>query len=102
MMELEKTKLMNDLLDLYGVLLTDNQLEIMEYYYMDDLSLSEIGGNLNITRSAVHDAIKKSTNLLLAYEEKLGLLEKENKKKELLSKAKELSKEDLIKEIENL
>lgn len=101
-MELEKTKLMNDLLDLYGVLLTDNQLEIMEYYYMDDLSLSEIGENLNITRSAVHDAIKKSTNLLLSYEEKLKLLEKENKKKELLVKANNLSKEDLINEIEKL
>ena len=101
-MELEKTKLMNDLLDLYGVLLTENQLEIMEYYYMDDLSLSEIGENLNITRSAVHDAIKKSTNLLFAYEEKLKLLEKENKKKELLTKVEELSKEDLINEIEKL
>lgn len=101
-MELEKTKLMNDLLDLYGVLLTKNQLDIMEYYYMDDLSLSEIGENLSITRSAVHDAIKKSTTLLLEYEEKLKLLEKENKKNELLLKVNELSKEDLIKEIENL
>ena len=101
-MELEKTKLMNDLIDLYGVLLTENQLEIMEYYYMDDLSLSEIGENLSITRSAVHDAIKKSTALLLEYEEKLKLLEKENKKNELLLRAKELSKQDLIMEIENL
>ena len=101
-MELEKTKLMNDLLDLYGNLLTENQLEIMEYYYMDDLSLSEIGENLNITRSAVHDAIKKSTNALLIYEEKLNLLEKENKKKDLLMKASSLTKDELINEIEKL
>ena len=101
-MELEKTKLMNDLLDLYGKLLTDNQLEIMEYYYMDDLSLSEIGENLNITRSAVFDAIKKSTNALLMYEEKLNLLEKENKKRDLLKRINELSKEELIIEIERL
>lgn len=101
-MELEKTKLMNDLIDLYGVLLTENQLEIMEYYYMDDLSLSEIGENLNITRSAVYDAIKKSTNLLLSYEDKLKLLEKENKMNDLIKVANELSKEELIEKIKEL
>ena len=101
-MELEKTKLMNDLLDLYGVLLTDNQLQIMEAYYMDDLSLSEIGENLNITRSAVYDAIKKSTNLLFNYENKLKLLEKENKRNEILDKAIDLSKEELIEELKKI
>lgn len=101
-MELEKTKLMNDLIDLYGMLLTDNQLETMEYYYMDDLSLSEIAQNLDITRSAVHDTIKKSTNLLLNYEEKLKLLEKEQIKKELLSKIDELTKEEIIEQLEKL
>ena len=69
---------------------------------MDDLSLSEIGENLNITRSAVHDAIKKSTSFLLSYEEKLKLLEKENKKNKLLEICNELSKEELIEEIKKL
>ena len=101
-MELEKTKLMNDLIDLYGVLLTDNQLKVLEYYYMDDLSLSEIAENLNITRSGVHDTVKKGSNLLLFYEEKLKLLEKEHLKYELLSNAKNLTKEQLINEIEKL
>ena len=101
-MELEKTRLMNDLIDLYGVLLTENQLMIMEYYYMDDLTLSEIGENLNITRSAVYDSIKKSTNFLLEYENKLNLLAKENKRNELLLKANDLSKEELIEEIKKL
>jgi len=101
-MEIEKTKLMNDLIDLYGMLLTENQLMIMEYYYMDDLSLSEIGENLNITRSAVYDTIKKSTNSLLDYEGKLKLLEKEVRKHELLEIADKLTKEELIKEIEKL
>ena len=101
-MELEKTKLMNDLIDLYGGLLTDNQLTTLEYYYMDDLTLSEIAENLNITRSAVHDTIKKATTVLINYEEKLNLLEKENKKNQLLLKADKLTKEELIKEIEKL
>ncbi len=101
-MELEKTKLMNDLIDLYGMLLTSNQLMIMEYYYMDDLSLSEIGENLEITRSAVYDAIKKSSKALLDYEEKLGLLKKENKKNELIEQIEKLSKEEIIKRLEEL
>ena len=101
-MELEKTKLMNDLIDFYGVLLTENQLATLEYYYMDDLSLSEIAQNLNITRSAVHDTIKKGSKLLMEYENKLKLLEKENLKNELLLKASDLTKEQLIKEIEKL
>lgn len=101
-MELENTKLMNDLIDLYGVLLTKNQLMAMEYYYMDDLSLSEIGENLEITRSAVFDTIKKSTKILLDYEAKLGLLEKENKKKQLIDEINKLSKEEIVKRLEEL
>lgn len=101
-MELENTKLMNDLIDLYGVLLTKNQLMVMEYYYMDDLSLSEIGENLEITRSAVFDTIKKSTKILLDYEAKLGLLEKENKKKQLIDEINKLSKEEIVKRLEEL
>ena len=101
-MELEKTKLMNDLIDLYGMLLTNNQLMIMEYYYMDDLSLSEIGENLSISRSAVFDAIKKSNKILMDYEAKLGLLKKENKKKELIEEINKLSKEEIVKRLEEL
>ena len=101
-MELENTKLMNDLIDLYGILLTKNQLMVMEYYYMDDLSLSEIGENLEITRSAVFDTIKKSTKILLDYEAKLGLLEKENKKKQLIDEINKLSKEEIVKRLEEL
>ena len=33
------------LLDFYGEMLTDNQRKFIEYYYSDDLSLSEIALN---------------------------------------------------------
>lgn len=95
-MELEKTKRANDLIDLYGVLLTENQLNILELYYMEDLSLKEISDELNISRNAVHDTLKRSLNILEDYELKLKLLEKDNLKNELLNKINELNKNQII------
>lgn len=59
------------LLDCYGDLLTEHQKNIMELYYCEDLSLSEIGNPLGITRQAVRDIIKRTESILLNYEEKL-------------------------------
>ena len=97
-MELEKTKRVNDLIDLYGNLLTSNQLNILELYYMEDLSLKEIAEELNISRNAVFDTLKRSLNVLEDYESKLNLLVKDEMKNELLERFDDLSKEE-IKEI---
>ena len=101
-MELEKTKLMNDLIDLYGGLLTDNQLTTLEFYYMDDLTLSEIAENLDISRSAVHDTVKKASLALEMYESKLGLVRKEKEKKLLISEIDNLSIEEIKNRVEKL
>ncbi|MBR6337545.1 MAG: putative DNA-binding protein [Ruminococcus sp.] len=62
------------LLDVYGCLLTDKQLEMTELYYNDDLSLSEIGEQFGISRQGVHDSIKRSEAALDEFEAKLGIL----------------------------
>ncbi len=67
----------NDLLDCYGELLTDRQKEIMELYFQADLSLSEIQEELGISRSAIQNALKKSIDLLLEYEDRLHILKRE-------------------------
>ena len=64
------------LLDCYGDLLTDHQRSIMEMYYCEDLSLAEIGQPLDITRQAVRSIIKRTEEILLNYEEKLGFAER--------------------------
>ena len=65
------------LIDIYGELLSKRRREIIEAYYFDDLSLSEISLNTGISRQGVRDSIKKSEAELRGYEEKLGLLEKD-------------------------
>jgi hypothetical protein len=70
------------LLDCYGDLLTDHQRSIMEMYYCEDLSLAEIGQPLDITRQAVRSIIKRTEDILLNYEEKLGFAERLGKMRE--------------------
>lgn len=64
------------LLDFYGNLLPEKQLYMMEQYYQEDLSLSEIAQDSGITRQGVHDNIKRAASELKSYERKLGLTEK--------------------------
>ena len=62
--------------EIYGSLLTDKQNEYIDYYYNQDLSLSEIAENDGITRQAVRDIIKKGERKLFEYEEKLLFMKK--------------------------
>lgn len=66
-------EVINVLLDFYGDMLTMKQRAFIEYYYYDDLSLSEIAENEGITRQGVRDAIKRAEGQLYEMEERLGL-----------------------------
>ena len=62
------------LLDAYGELLTEKQREFMKLHYADDLSFGEIAREYNVSRQAVHDAVKHAGKTLEYYELKLGFL----------------------------
>lgn len=62
------------LLDFYGEMLTEKQKDMVELYYNDDLSLSEIAENAGISRQGVRDSIKRAEGQLLEMEERLGLV----------------------------
>ncbi len=62
--------------DYYGGLLTEYQTRILSSYYDEDLSLKEIAEEEGVSRQAVADVIKRSSEKLVEYEEKLGLVEK--------------------------
>ena len=91
----EKVKI-SMLCQLYGQLLTQKQFEFIDDYYNNDLSLSEIAENNNITRQAVRDIIKKGEKKLFEYEEKLmfmkRMLNQEKKIEKVLSELTKIQK----------
>ena len=62
------------LFDAYEKLLTNREREIFKYYYYEDYSLSEIAENLNVSRTAIHNIIKKCENKLQHYEQNLNII----------------------------
>ncbi len=62
------------LLDFYGEVLSDNQREMMDLYYNEDFSLSEIADEIGITRQGVRDAVRRAEDMLDSLEDKLGLI----------------------------
>jgi len=74
------------LYDFYGALLKENQRRMFEASILDDYNLAEIAEDENITRQGVHDAIKRACKQLREYEQKLGLVVKFEKQKELVKK----------------
>ena len=79
------------LYDFYGELLTDKQKKIYIYYYLDDLSLTEISEHMEISRQGVHDALKRCEKQLQKYEDKLHLVKKFLTNKARVSKIYELA-----------
>ncbi|MBK5253811.1 MAG: hypothetical protein JJE03_05065 [Peptostreptococcaceae bacterium] len=84
------------LFDFYGDLLAEQQKRVMSQYHEENLSLSEIAENLNITRQGVHYALKNAEKILQDYEDKLGLVKKYLKNIKTIENAKDILK-DLLK-----
>jgi predicted DNA-binding protein YlxM (UPF0122 family) len=74
------------LYDFYGQLLSRRQKEVMELYHEENLTLSEIASEFDISRQGVHDALKNAEKSLKGYEEKLGLVEKFEKTSDAISR----------------
>ena len=90
---MEKNVKVSILCQIYGKLLTEKQFEIITDYYDNDLSLSEIAENNEITRQAVRDIIKKSEKKLFELEEELSFMEKqESQEKKINSILDKLTK----------
>lgn len=92
-MEIDKFVHLNKLFILYKNLLTEKQATTLDYYFGEDLSLGEISEEINVSRQAVHDTIKKCEGILTDYEVKLGLYKKEREDSQKLEAIMELVNE---------
>ncbi len=81
----------SNLLDCYGALLTQKQQYLLDCYYNDDLSLSEIADNENITPQGARDIIKRAADKLESFEKKLGFAAYLERVSECATRIKELA-----------
>lgn len=90
---LEKKQRVNLLMDCYEDLLTDKQREYLSYYYIEDLSLSEIAEEFDVSRNAVYDNLRRAVNALEDYENKLHLLQKHTQRIDLINRIEQMQNE---------
>ena len=79
------------LADYYGEMLTENQRKFIEYYYSDDLSLSEIAENEGGSRQGAMDVIKRAEKELLKIEESLGIYNRNIAQTKIINELKNVS-----------
>lgn len=83
------------LFSFYRNMLTKRQIDCVDLYYNEDLSLAEISELLGITRQGVRDNIKRAEHTMNDTEERLGLVSR------FLGISEKLAKiDDIIREIE--
>lgn len=89
------------LYDFYGELLTSHQQQIYEARVFDNLSLSEIAQDFEISRQGVHDLIKRCDKILQEYEEKLHLLQKFLSIKETVTQIESITIQEEVRTLAN-
>ncbi len=73
------------LLSFYGSLLPKMTYQRMSQFYLDDLSITEIAQNQNVSRNAVFESIKIGEKRLDEYEKMLGLRRKKSEEIEFVN-----------------
>lgn len=79
------------LFDFYGELLTEHQRRIYEDAVYNDFSLSEIAQEQGISRQGVHDLIRRCDRILQDYEDRLHLVERFTKTRDIAREIRRLA-----------
>ena len=105
MNSIEDTIRINALYDYYKELLTEKQKDYFEAFYFENMSLSEIADNYNVSRNAVYSQLNLTVDAINKYESKLHLYENDIKREEIFNKLKELDDKrinDLVSKLEEI
>lgn len=89
MNELEKKERYSVLLDLYGDLLGTEERKRAQAHYYSDFSLAEIAEEEGKSRNAIHISIKAAERKLDEYENRLGLMRRNQQIREILDQLEE-------------
>ncbi len=84
------------LYEMYGSLLTKKQQRCLELYFYEDYSLAEIADEMQVSRQAVHDLLKRVEQALEQYEKMLGFLKRTETSRRLLDEAQRLLEETAV------
>ena len=84
------------LYDMYSPLFSDRQKVYFEEYYFNNLSLTEISENYDISRNAAHKCIQGVVSKLYEFEDKLHLYNKSIKIEKLVANIDDKLKRQII------
>jgi len=96
---MENREYLNELFDIYKELLTEIEQVTFKSYYGEDLSLSEIAENRNISKSSVGKTISIAEEKLKNYEAKLKIHETKQQLREVLDSNNLEKIKDIMKKI---
>ena len=97
-LSMEKGVKISMLLELYGNLLTEKQADTANLYYNQNLSLSEIAEELNITRQGVRKNLVYAEDKLFDFEEKLCFLKQKMERDKIINEVIEKIEDDVLKD----
>ena len=102
-MEIEQIIKVSQLYDFYSELLSQKQKQYLNDYFFNDLSLTEISENYEISKQAVSNNIKRTIIELEQFEEKLNLIRLNNERLFILNEIRKLTdNEEILDYIEQL
>ncbi len=96
---MEKLVYLNNLYDLYGILLTEKQQTYFQEYYFNNLSYGEISEKYGISRNACFKQLKIIEDKLLDYEKKLNLYYKKEKIHDIINNIDDSGVRKLLEEL---
>ena len=102
-MEIEQIIKVSQLYDFYSELLSQKQKQYLNDYFFNDLSLTEISENYEISKQAFSNNMKRTIIELEQFEEKLNLIKLNNERLFLLNEIRKLTdNEEILDYIEQL